>query len=153
MKAELIEQIHGALRRHPEVEATVLYGSRVKGNHREGSDIDLSLSGDISFASLGDIVDELDDLLLVYTIDVAVFDHLNSQSLKNHIRRVGKVFGVRTCSRDFNQDKWMTCLICRTGVMKTGFTIVVLSRGSATAVFKSVPARIFNEYWPQAGEP
>jgi YgiT-type zinc finger domain-containing protein len=34
--------------------------------------------------------------------------------------------------------------------MKAGFTTVVLSRGSATVVFKSVPARICDdcgEYW------
>jgi predicted nucleotidyltransferase len=92
LKEEVIKQIQGVLRRHPEVEAAVLYGSRAKGNYREGSDIDLSLSGDISFASLGDIIDELDDLLLAYTIDVAVYDHLNNGSLKDHIRRVGKVF-------------------------------------------------------------
>jgi uncharacterized protein len=92
LKAEVIGQIHSVLRRHPEVEAAVLYGSRAKGNYREGSDIDLSLSGDISFAILGNIVDELDDLLLAYTIDVAVFEHLNNDSLKDHIRRVGKIF-------------------------------------------------------------
>jgi YgiT-type zinc finger domain-containing protein len=44
----------------------------------------------------------------------------------------------------------MTCLICKTGVMKDGFTNVVLSKGSATVVFKNVPARICDdcgEYW------
>jgi len=92
LEAKVLEQIHSILRRHPDVEKAILYGSRAKGNYHEGSDIDLCLSGNISFASLGDIVDELDDLLLAYTIDVSVYDHLNNDALKDHIQRVGKVF-------------------------------------------------------------
>lgn len=87
LKEEVIEQIQDVLRRHPEVEAAVLYGSRAKGTYHEGSDIDLSLSGDISFASLGDIVDELDELLLAYTIDVAVSGGALLPAMDRHDRR------------------------------------------------------------------
>jgi nucleotidyltransferase substrate binding protein (TIGR01987 family) len=40
-----IHKITGVLARYPQVEQTVLYGSRAKGNYKNGSDIDMTLSG------------------------------------------------------------------------------------------------------------
>jgi predicted nucleotidyltransferase len=41
-----IQKINGIFTRYPQVEKTVLYGSRAKGNFKNGSDIDLTLFGD-----------------------------------------------------------------------------------------------------------
>lgn len=41
-----IEQIHSILRKYPEIETAVIYGSRAKENYREGSDVDLTLKGE-----------------------------------------------------------------------------------------------------------
>jgi len=86
----VIERIRNVLRRYPQVEAAILYGSRAKGQYREGSDIDLSLRGNISFKVLQDIFDDLDELLLPWTIDLSIYDELSNESLKEHIRRVGQ---------------------------------------------------------------
>jgi predicted nucleotidyltransferase len=69
-----------------------LYGSRAKGNYKPGSDIDLSLHGAaLSLQELWTINDELDELLLPYSIDLLIFDTLQHEKLKEHIERVGVV--------------------------------------------------------------
>ena len=93
LNEETIDKICGVFANHPAIEQAVLYGSRAKGNFKPGSDIDLSLNGaGISSKELGDIAFELDDLLLPYSIDLLVFDHLNHAELREHIERVGVVF-------------------------------------------------------------
>ena len=90
---ETVEKIGGILARHPPVEKAVLYGSRAKGNYKNGSDIDLTLFGErLSHDELLDIIGELDDLLLPYTIDLSIFHQLTHQDLLEHIQRVGKIF-------------------------------------------------------------
>jgi uncharacterized protein len=75
---------------HPEVEQAVLYGSRAKGTHRNGSDIDLALSGELlTEAVLGAIADEIDDLMLPYTVDLSVYEAITNENLRDHIDRVG----------------------------------------------------------------
>jgi len=95
------EGIYTVLSRHPQVEKAVLYGSRAKGTHRNGSDIDLVLLGDgLGFDDLLEIGDELDDLLLPYTIDLSLFSMITHANLRGHIRRVGREFYHRSVSAD-----------------------------------------------------
>lgn len=89
---DTVNQINRVLTRFPEVSRAVLYGSRAKGNHKPGSDIDLTLFGDISWELCASIADALDDLLLPYSIDLSVFALLNHPELEAHIQRVGLVF-------------------------------------------------------------
>ncbi len=80
-----------------QVQKAVLYGSRAKGNYRNGSDIDLTLFGEqLDHSVMTSIDNELDDLLLPYHIDLSVFDQLTHPELIDHIRRVGKVLYERT---------------------------------------------------------
>lgn len=79
--------------KHPEVKCMLIYGSRAIGNYREGSDIDLSLSGKkISPELVKSIARELDGLNSPYLIDLSHFESLAPASLKEHIERVGKIF-------------------------------------------------------------
>jgi len=81
---------------HPEVEQAVIYGSRAKGTYRNGSDIDLTLSGNsLSYTLLNRIETEIDDLLLPYTMDMSIFKQIDNPDLIAHIQRVGKVFYQR----------------------------------------------------------
>lgn len=91
----VIERIRDVLRRYPQVDAAILYGSRAKGQYRDGSDIDLSLRGNISLKALEDIFDALDELLLPWTIDLSIYDELSNEGLKEHIRRVGQALYSR----------------------------------------------------------
>jgi len=90
---EAIARIHGVLGAHPGIERATLYGSRAKGNYRDGSDIDLCLMGEtITLAQQLKIESELDDLLLPYKIDLSRWHALDNPDLIEHIRRVGVVF-------------------------------------------------------------
>lgn len=92
-----IEKIRTTLARHPEVEKALLYGSRAKGNWKNGSDIDLTLVGgpDVTMKVLYRIMDEMDDLLLPYTFDLSIFNQINDPDVVDHIRRVGVVLYER----------------------------------------------------------
>ncbi|MDI6780679.1 MAG: nucleotidyltransferase domain-containing protein [bacterium] len=80
--------------RYPEVEQSILYGSRAKGNYKNGSDIDLTLRGgaDLTLRVLYKIMDELDDLLLPYPIDLSIFNNISDRDVVEHIQRVGVTF-------------------------------------------------------------
>ncbi|MDZ7752572.1 MAG: nucleotidyltransferase domain-containing protein [Gammaproteobacteria bacterium] len=80
------------LARHPCVTAAMVYGSRATGRHRPGSDIDLALVGAISREELLAIAAELDDLLLPYTFDLSLLDHIRDPRLRAHIETDGRVF-------------------------------------------------------------
>ena len=68
----------------------LIYGSRAKGNYRNGSDIDLTIKGrGISFATLMQIEDQIDDLMMPYTVDLSQYDQLENTGLIEHIDRVG----------------------------------------------------------------
>ena len=87
-----IETIRLVMRQHAAVKHTILYGSRAKGNYRNGSDIDLALEGpDLTFDELLRIESQLDALDLPYHIDVSISHQLNHPELVNHIQRVGCV--------------------------------------------------------------
>ncbi len=88
-----VSKINGVFERFPEIERAVLYGSRAKGTHRNGSDIDLTLEGNtLDVSRLGNIADALDDLLLPYQIDLSIRHAIKQADLLEHIRRVGQVF-------------------------------------------------------------
>jgi predicted nucleotidyltransferase len=86
-----LQKICGVLSRHPQVERAILYGSRAKGNYKRGSDIDLTLSGGeaLTLPVLYRIMDELDDLLLPYTIDLSLYANIDDPDVIAHIQRVG----------------------------------------------------------------
>ncbi len=88
-----VEKILAIFALHPEVEKAVLYGSRAKGNFKTGSDIDLSMYGDgLNQTVLLKILNELDDLLLPWMIDLSIFRQIDNENLREHIERVGVVF-------------------------------------------------------------
>lgn len=89
-----VEKIRAVLARYPQVEQAILYGSRAKGNFRHGSDIDLTLRGgaDLTLRVLYRILDDLDELLLPYTIDLSIWNDIGDPDVLAHIRRVGVLF-------------------------------------------------------------
>jgi uncharacterized protein len=86
------EEIQKILAEFDSIEEVIIYGSRAKGTHREGSDIDLVLLGDISEHDLNLLWHKLDDSFIPYKFDISVYSKLNSESLLDHIKRVGKIF-------------------------------------------------------------
>jgi uncharacterized protein len=82
--------------KYPAIESVVIYGSRAKGNFRDGSDIDITLLGkQVTEGIRSQVWLDLDDLNTPYLIDLSVFNKLDSPSLVEHIQRVGKILYER----------------------------------------------------------
>ena len=92
LKESTITKINNIFSLYPSIDKVVLYGSRAKGNYRNGSDIDLTIFGEVTYSQLNQIETQLDDLLLPYTIDLSLFNQIDNVDLIDHINRVGKVF-------------------------------------------------------------
>jgi len=88
-----IEEIINIFRKFPQIEKAILFGSRAKGNFKEGSDIDLALIGkDLNLLLLSRIDLLIDELNLPHTFDILIFDRIDNPDLHEHIRKVGIVF-------------------------------------------------------------
>lgn len=96
LKESIVEQINSIFVNYPSVEQVILYGSRAKGNYKNGSDIDLTMIGNnIKHMELLAIMTKIDDLLLPYSIDLSIYHKINNSNLQEHINRVGKIFYQR----------------------------------------------------------
>ena len=91
LSESVIQRIRAVLARIPEVKKAVLFGSRAKGDYRNGSDIDLTLYGgaDLTLSVRHRIAVELDDLLLPFMIDLSIFRDISDPDMIEHIQRVG----------------------------------------------------------------
>lgn len=97
LRDENIDAINSCFRRYKSIDEVLIYGSRAKGNFRNGSDIDLTIiSNDLKFSELLRLENEIDDLLLPYKVDLSVKRGLTNSELLDHIDRVGKVFYKKT---------------------------------------------------------
>lgn len=89
----VISDICSILKRHANIEKAVIFGSRAKGNYSEGSDIDLAVIGNgISFNQLMDINIQIEDLGLLYKVDVIDYNKNIGTPIGEHIDRVGLLF-------------------------------------------------------------
>ena len=75
----------------------ILFGSRAKGTYSEGSDIDLAAVVDgLTFNQLMDINIQIEDLGLLYKVDVVDYNKNIGTPIGDHISRVGKPFYNKT---------------------------------------------------------
>lgn len=79
-------------RNYPSVSEVKVYGSRAKGTHRERSDLDLVILDEIDRKTLGEIWMEVNSSDFPLTVDLQVWKDIKNENLKEHIRRVGKIF-------------------------------------------------------------
>jgi len=91
-----IKSIHSVFEKHEVVKVVLIFGSRAKGNYENGSDIDLAVENEISAEELTKILNELEDLDLLYGIDVVPYQEIKNTPLGQHIDRVKKVFYKKT---------------------------------------------------------
>lgn len=94
LKTRDYDDIVGVFSSYPEVKRVLIYGSRAKGNYKNGSDIDLTIKGDdeITLGTLNKISWQLDDLLLPYSFDLSLYHQITNKELLDHIQRVGVIF-------------------------------------------------------------
>ena len=98
--ASTVEKITTVVARFPEVDRVVLFGSRAKGTHKPGSDIDLALVGErLDWRTIGKIYDALDDLLLPFRFSLVIYGAATDPEVAGHISRVGISLFEREATR------------------------------------------------------
>jgi len=81
---------------YPNIKRVKLYGSRAKGTFHTRSDIDLVVFGDeIDRFLVADILLELAESDLPYTVDLQSYHGLKNRALIEHINRVGVVIYIK----------------------------------------------------------
>lgn len=92
LTSEDMKEIKQVFTRFPTVDEVVIFGSRAKGIHQPGSDVDLALKGNIDSTTVAQISDLLnEESTMPYTFDLVAYDTIVSKNLKEHIKRVGAV--------------------------------------------------------------
>jgi len=88
---EILADLRRVFARHSSIEEVRLFGSRAKGTHRPGSDIDLAVfAPSMSEAEFSALWQEIDDLPILFKIDFLHWDRLANTVLRDKIRREGR---------------------------------------------------------------
>lgn len=89
----VIVELQNVFRRHKNISKVLIFGSRAKGNYREGSDIDLvAIGNNLDYSQIIKILTEIDDLELLYSVDLLDYSKIIGTPIGDHINRVGQVF-------------------------------------------------------------
>ena len=89
----VIEELQDIFKRHVNIKKVLIFGSRSKGNYRAGSDIDLAVIGDnLDYNQILDIICEIEDLELLYSVDLLDYQKKKGTPIGDHIDRVGQIF-------------------------------------------------------------
>lgn len=92
-----LEIIVSVLQQYLAVDEAILFGSRAKGNFKNGSDVDIALKGNkLNAEIVSSISYQLnEETSLPYKFDVLNYHSISSESLKEHIDRVGiRIFPI-----------------------------------------------------------
>lgn len=81
--------------KYPQIEQVKIYGSRAKGNFKEGSDIDFAIFGELDETLILKISGEMEELPLPYKFDITGYSLIENPKLKDHIDRIGLVFWAK----------------------------------------------------------
>lgn len=86
-----LRALQAVLASHRQVVRADIYGSRAMGRFRPGSDIDLTLRGDLlTMTDLLAIDREIDDLHLPYKVDLSLYSQIEDAALRDHIDTAGR---------------------------------------------------------------
>jgi uncharacterized protein len=76
----------------PKVKKVVLYGSRARGDYRQGSDIDLAIDApQMTEREFAQLWNAIDDLPIIYSIDIVHLQAINDENFLAAINQEGVV--------------------------------------------------------------
>ena len=85
------------------VERAVLFGSRATGTNTVSSDVDIVLFGNrLTLTDQARLAAALDDLPMAQSVDLLLYDSIESRTLREHIRRQGVEWYARPTCREGN---------------------------------------------------
>lgn len=87
-------EIKEVLSSHKEIQTALIFGSRAKGNFKNGSDVDIALKGEnISYRLLLELQSHLNEkTMMPYKFDVIDYNAKSNSDLTEHIDRIGIIF-------------------------------------------------------------
>jgi predicted nucleotidyltransferase len=84
-----IEAMQKVFETNSKIDKVIVFGSRAKGNYKEGSDIDLAVKGrNINLDDILSLSRKLDELNLPYKIDLMDYSTINDKDVVEHIDKV-----------------------------------------------------------------
>jgi len=87
---EYITQLKILFSKNSKIEEAILFGSRAKGTHRPGSDIDIALKGEnITLDDVLTLSVAIDELWIPNKVDLVIYGRITEPELIKHIERVG----------------------------------------------------------------
>ena len=90
LTSEQIDVLVRIFIKYPEIKVVKLYGSRAKGTFNSRSDVDLVVFGEgIDRFLLSNMLLDLDDSNLPYSVDLQNYSEIKNRALIDHIDRVG----------------------------------------------------------------
>jgi uncharacterized protein len=89
-----LARITAVLSDYPAVERALIYGSRAKGVHRRGSDVDIALQGEgLTYRIVAAVSYRLnEETTMPYRFDLLNYHAIDNPDLADHIDRVGIPF-------------------------------------------------------------
>ena len=91
LEEHVLRRIRAALENYPAVERAVIFGSRATGHYKSYSDIDIAVfAPEIDYRDFAMLAFELEELPIIFKIDVVHFDKLSNAALKEKIELEGK---------------------------------------------------------------
>ena len=93
---KVVNRLKMVFAENAKVETAIIFGSRAKGNYKEGSDIDIVIKGlELNFEDRLNLMQKLDELGLPYKIDLINYYNITDLDLIDHIDRIGIIFYVK----------------------------------------------------------
>lgn len=88
-----INDLQNVFRSYPNIKKVVIFGSRAKGNYRDGSDIDLAVIGDgISKEQISNIYMNIEDSGLLYKVDILDYNKYKAPPHRRTYSKSKKAF-------------------------------------------------------------
>ena len=94
LKTRYIDIIKDTLREYPEVEKATIFGSRAMGNFKNGSDIDIAITGEKITTHITSKISFIlnEESPMPYFFDIVHYDTIANENLAEHIDQLGVVF-------------------------------------------------------------
>ena len=93
LSAQIVDSLRAVFAQFPSIQQVLIYGSRASGKFRSGSDIDLAvIAPTMSEQDFARLWNRLDDLPILFRLDVVDFEAIANPFLKQSIATEGLLF-------------------------------------------------------------
>ncbi len=89
LRPKVLNGLLGLFAQFPSIQRVILFGSRARGTHRVGSDIDLALVGESVSAIRAKLNWQIDDLGFLETFDLVIMDETLEDRFRQRIEKEG----------------------------------------------------------------